>query len=263
MSELQRAFDAHLHIIDPNHPLIENNAYLPDPFTVADYRARLQSLPDVGVEVAGGAVVSGSFQGFDQGYLIEALRQLGDNYVGVTQLPDETTDDQIRRLDEAGIKALRFNIARGGSATLDALDSFARRVHDLVGWHAELYIDARAIDEDLAARIASLPAVSIDHLGMHEDGLSTLLRLVEAGVKVKATGFGRVELDPAEAVRRIVDTDPTALMVGTDLPSTRARRPFADDDFTLLRQVFTPAEADAVFWSNAARFYGLESKTAE
>lgn len=258
MSELQRAFDAHLHIIDPNHPLIENNGYLPDPFTVADYRARLQSLPDVGVEVAGGAVVSGSFQGFDQGYLIEALRQLGDNYVGVTQLPDETSDDQIRRLDEAGLKALRFNIARGGSATLDALDSFARRVHDLVGWHAELYIDARTIDEELVARIAALPAVSIDHLGMHEDGLSTLLRLVEAGVKVKATGFGRVELDPAEAVRRIVDTDPSALMVGTDLPSTRAHRPFADADFTLLRQVLTPAEVDAVFWSNAAKFYGIE-----
>ncbi|WP_062239502.1 amidohydrolase family protein [Brevibacterium epidermidis] len=263
MSELQRAFDAHLHIIDPSHPLIENNGYLPDPFTVTDYRARLQSLPDVGVEIAGGAVVSGSFQRFDQGYLIDALSELGSNYVGVTQLPDETTDDQIQRLDAAGIKALRFNIARGGSATLDALDSFARRVHDLVGWHAELYIDARTIDEDLAARIASLPAVSIDHLGMHEDGLSTLLRLVEGGVKVKATGFGRVELDPAEAVRRIVDTDPSALMVGTDLPSTRAHRPFADADFTLLRQVLTPAEVDAVFWSNAAHFYGVESASAE
>ncbi|WP_432790733.1 amidohydrolase family protein [Brevibacterium sp. K11IcPPYGO002] len=263
MSELQRAFDAHLHIIDPTHPLIENNGYLPDPFTVADYRARLQSLPEVGVDVAGGAVVSGSFQGFDQGYLVEALRGLGGSYVGVTQLPDATTDEQIRRLDEAGIKALRFNIARGGSATLDALDSFARRVHDLVGWHAELYIDARTIDADLAARIAALPAVSIDHLGMHEDGLPTLLRLVEAGVKVKATGFGRVELDPAEAVRRIVDTDPTALMVGTDLPSTRARRPFSDADFTLLLQVLTPTEADAVFWSNAARFYGLEPSSAE
>ncbi|SDR73434.1 Predicted metal-dependent hydrolase, TIM-barrel fold [Brevibacterium siliguriense] len=258
MSELQRAFDAHLHIIDPTHPLIENNGYLPDPFTVADYRSRLRSLPEVGVEIAGGAVVSGSFQGFDQGYLIEALRQLGGSYVGVTQLPDETTDDLIRQLDEAGIKALRFNIARGGSAALDALDSFARRVHDLVGWHAELYIDASTIDADLADRIASLPAVSIDHLGMHEDGLPTLLRLVEAGVKVKATGFGRVELDPTEVVRRIVDTDPNALMVGTDLPSTRARRPFADADFTLLRQTLTPAEADAVFYSNAAKFYGID-----
>ena len=100
--------------------------------------------------------------------------------------------------------------------------------------------------------------MSIDHLGMHEDGLTTLLRLVEGGVKVKATGFGRVELEPAETVRRIVDTDPSALMVGTDLPSTRAHRPFADADFTLLRQSLTPAEANAVFWSNAAKFYGIE-----
>ena len=259
MSELQRAFDAHLHIIDPNHPLIENHGFLPDPFTVADYRARLRSLPQTGVQVVGGAVVSGSFQGFDQGCLIEALRQLGPNYVGVTQLPAETTDDQILRLDEAGVKALRFNIARGGSARLDALDGFARRVHDIAGWHAELYIDARTIDDDLADRIASLPAVSIDHLGMHSDGLLTLLRLVERGVKVKATGFGRVELDPAEAIRRIVDTDPNALMVGTDLPSTRARRPFADADLALILQVLDPAEADAVFWTNAANFYGVGS----
>lgn len=62
MSELQRAFDAHLHIIDPNHPLIDNHGFLPEPFTVADYRARLRSLPPTGVEVVGGAVVSGSFR---------------------------------------------------------------------------------------------------------------------------------------------------------------------------------------------------------
>jgi predicted TIM-barrel fold metal-dependent hydrolase len=246
-------FDSHLHIIDPSHPLVENNGFMPDPFTVADYQARID-----GLGIAGGAVVSGSFQGFDQGYLVEALQTLGSGYVGVTQLPPETSDGVIRSLDDAGIKALRFNVARGGSATLDALDAFARRVHDLVGWHSELYIDARTIDDDLADRIASLPAVSIDHLGMHADGLPTLLRLVERGVKVKATGFGRVELDPAEVVRRIVDTDPTALMVGTDLPSTRAKRPFADSDFTLIREVLTPAEADAVFWDNAARFCGIE-----
>lgn len=157
------------------------------------------------------------------------------------------------------MKALRFNIARGGSATLDALDGFARRVHDLAGWHAELYIDARTIDDDLADRLACLPAVCIDHLGMHSDGLPTLLRLVEGGVKVKATGFGRVELDPAEAVRRIVDTDPSALMAGTDLPSTRARRPFADADFSLILQELDPAEAEAVLWTNAANFYGIDA----
>ncbi len=64
-------------------------------------------------------------------------------------------------------------------------------------------------------------------------------------------------------IRRIVDTDPKALMVGTDLPSTRARRPFADDDLRLIESVLTPAEADAVFWANAAAFYLGEVGTRE
>ncbi|HJA38954.1 MAG TPA: amidohydrolase family protein [Candidatus Brevibacterium intestinigallinarum] len=246
----QRVFDSHLHIIDPAHPLVENNGFMPDPFTVDDYRERIQ-----GLGIAGGAVVSGSFQAFDQGYLVDALQALGPTYAGVTQIPGGTSDQQIRDLHEAGVRAMRFNVARGGSAALDDLERLARRVHELVGWHAELYIDARTIDADLSARIAALPAASIDHLGMHEDGLPNLLRLVEQGVKVKATGFGRVELDPTAVMRAILDVDPTALMVGTDLPSTRARRPFRDEDFTQIAQALAPEEASAVFWDNAAAFY--------
>lgn len=243
-------FDSHLHIIDPKHPLIENNGYLPDPFTVEDYLSRID-----GLGIAGGAVVSGSFQGFDQGYLIEALDKLGPTFVGVTQLPADITDSRILELDRAGVRALRFNVARGGPAALDGLDRLARRVHDLAGWHSELYIDVRNIDEDLMRVIGGLPAVSIDHLGMHGDGQPNLLRLAARGVKVKATGFGRVDLDPATTVRAIMDVDPSALMVGTDLPSTRSPRPFAGADFDLLRDVLSPEEVSAVFWDNAADFY--------
>ena len=246
----QPVFDTHLHIIDPEYPLVENNGFMPDPFTVEDYQERI-----AGLGIAGGAVVSGSFQAFDQGYLISALKALGPSYVGVTQIPTDTTDERIEELHDAGVRAVRFNIARGGSAALDELETLSRRVYDLVGWHAELYIDARTIDEDLSQRIASLPAASIDHLGMHEDGLKNLLHLVEQGVKVKATGFGRVELDPASTMRAILDVDSTALMVGTDLPSTRARRPFQDEDFDLIKQTLSPEEVSAVFWGNAANFY--------
>ncbi len=252
----QPMFDAHLHIIDPGHPLVENNGFRPEPFTVADYRDRIAGLP-----VAGGAVVSGSFQAFDQGYLVAALRRLGPTYVGVTQIPADTSDRQILDLHAAGVRAVRFNVARGGSATLDDLDRLARRVHDLAGWHAELYIDARSLDDDLSARLAGLPAVSIDHLGMHEDGLPHLLRLVGRGVKVKATGFGRVDLDPVTAVRKIMDVDPTALMIGTDLPSTRARRPFRDDDLDTIRRALDPEQVPAVFWDNAAAFYLGDART--
>ncbi|RLY94506.1 2-pyrone-4,6-dicarboxylate hydrolase [Kocuria tytonicola] len=247
---VQRLFDTHLHIVDPAHPLVENNGFLPEPFTVADYRDRT-----AGLNIEGGAVVSGSFQAFDQGYLVDALAALGPGFVGVTQIPVDTSDREIERLHGVGVRAVRFNVARGGSADLDDLDRLARRVHHLVGWHAELYIDARAIDDALLPRIAALPAVSIDHLGMHEDGLPALLRLVERGVKVKATGFGRVELDPAATIRAVVATDPTALMVGTDLPSTRARRPFRPEDLDLIREVLTPEQVADVFWNNAAAFY--------
>ncbi len=246
----QPLFDAHLHIVDPAYPLVENNGFLPDPFTVADYRERI-----AGLGVEGGAIVSGSFQAFDQGYLIAALRALGPAYVGVTQIPADTTDERILALHDAGVRAVRFNAARGGSASLDDLDRLARRVHDLAGWHTELYIDARDLADGLGDRIAALPAVSIDHLGMHEDGLANLLRLVERGVKVKATGFGRIEADPAAAIRAIMAVDPTALMIGTDLPSTRARRPFHDEDLELVERALDAAYVADVFWNNAASFY--------
>ncbi|QGU04319.1 amidohydrolase family protein [Corynebacterium comes] len=244
-----RIFDAHLHVIDPAHPMVENNGYLPAPFTVDDYRARVG-----GLGVAGGAVVSGSFQGFDQGYLVDALTALGPTFVGVTQIPADIGDEEILSLHAAGVRAVRFNVARGGSASLDDLDHLARRVHDLAGWHAELYIDARHLD-GLSERIAALPAVSIDHLGMHGDGLPQLLRLVERGAKVKATGFGRIRMDPAEAIRAIMAVDPTALMAGTDLPSTRARRPFEDADLEIIGHAVDPTQLGAVLWDNAADLY--------
>jgi predicted TIM-barrel fold metal-dependent hydrolase len=242
-------FDAHLHIIDPRFPLIENNGYLPPPFTFQDYRARTAPLG-----VVGGAVVSGSFQGFDQAYLLDALRRLGPGFVGVTQLPATTTEEEIARLDAYGVRAVRFNVRRGGSETIDHLETLARRVHEVAGWHTELYIDARDLAE-LAPVLRGLPAVSVDHLGLSEDGLPALLALVEHGARVKATGFGRVELDVAKAMRAVLDVDPRALMFGTDLPSTRARRPFQDDDLMLLADLAGAEHVSAVLHDNAVAFY--------
>ncbi|MEX5248074.1 UNVERIFIED_CONTAM: hypothetical protein RF649_01920 [Kocuria sp. CPCC 205295] len=75
--------------------------------------------------------MSGSFQAFDQGYLIDALAALGPTFARVTQIPSDTTDDDIRALHDARVRAVRFNIAHGGSADLDGLETLARRVHDL------------------------------------------------------------------------------------------------------------------------------------
>src|SRR5262245_11758162 len=135
-----KIFDSHLHIIDPRFPLMANNGYLPETFTCLDYLQRTS-----GFALTGGAVVSGSFQGFDQESLKAALAELGPGFVGVTQLPATTTDEEILDLHRAGVRAVRFNLRRGGSERLDYLESFARRIFELAGWHVELYVDSREL----------------------------------------------------------------------------------------------------------------------
>jgi predicted TIM-barrel fold metal-dependent hydrolase len=250
----RRIFDSHLHIINPAFPLVSNIGYLPEPFLVGDYLERVRPLG-----VTAGAVVSGSFQAFDQGYLLKALEQLGPTYVGVTQLPVSVPEAEIVRLNEKGVRAVRFNLKRGGSESVIHLESFARRVFDLVGWHVELYVDALELGE-LEKTLLLLPAVSVDHLGLSRKGFSTLLRLSEKGVRVKATGFGRVDFPVGEALRAIHAANPHALMFGTDYPSTRAPRPFEASDIKLVLDTLGEEGAELVLWRNAVNFYRLPAQ---
>lgn len=244
-----RIFDAHFHIIDFDFPIKENQGYTPQSFIVKDYQNETTKF-----NVLGGAIVSGSFQGFDQEYLLKALTQMGPAFCGVTQLPFTVTDNEIIHLHNNGVRALRFNIKRGGSEDLSKLDTFARRVYDLVGWHSELYMDAKELPE-IASTIERLPAITIDHLGLSEEGLPHLLRLVEKGVHVKATGFGRVELDVKNTLKSIYEVNPDGLMFGTDLPSTRAKRPFEYADIELIQQLFDEQAADKILYKNALQWY--------
>lgn len=243
-------FDAHFHVIDPRFPLVPNTGYLPDPFTAGDYLRRVD-----GLHVSGGAVVSGSFQAFDQTYLKDALAQLGPSFVGVTQVPTEVTDAEILDLDRVGVRAIRFNLYRGGSATLADVDTLARRVHDLAGWHAEFYLDAADLPE-LEATLAALPQASVDHLGMSDDSSGALLRLAQAGMVVKATGFGRIKVtDPEALMRSIVTANPAALIFGSDLPSTRAATPFNNSDVERIADAVGAEHVHAVLAGNARRLY--------
>ena len=252
-NQLKRSplFDSHFHIIDRRFPLTPNQGYLPDDLTCCDYRAQMAKY-----DLRGGAIVSGSFQAFDQSYLLDALHTLGPLFVGVTQLPATVSDQEILDLDSAGVRAVRFNLKRGGSEDVRHLDAMARRVYELVGWHVELYVDAREL-EGLFETLVALPAVSIDHLGLSKDGFGTLLKLAEKGVRVKATGFGRVDFDVPTALKEIHAANPQALMFGTDLPSTRAPRPYSDEDFLLVVETLGDKAARAVFHDNAVKFYGV------
>jgi predicted TIM-barrel fold metal-dependent hydrolase len=241
-------FDSHFHIIDSRFPLVSNSGYMPPEFTAKDYVREVSDL-----SITGGVVVSGSFQSFDQRHLVDALATLGPTFVGVANIADGTTDEELLRLAEAGVRGVRFNFYRGGSAGRDSALSLGQRAWDVAGMHSEFYLDASDLHE-LETVITALPKVSIDHLGMTLAHRDVLLRLVSRGVHVVATGFGRVDFDVASTIREIHQENPAALMFGTDLPSTRARVPFHPGDIELVANVLAD-DASLVLHDNGAHFY--------
>jgi predicted TIM-barrel fold metal-dependent hydrolase len=248
----RRLFDSHCHIIDKRFPIVPSQGYTPPNFPLEDYLARVKPLG-----VVAGAVVSGSFQANDQTYLIDALGKLGPGWAGVTQIPNDCPDAEIAKLGGIGVRAVRFNILRGRIDDIDEIVALAMRCHAVAGWHSEIYVDAAALRPHVD-RLVKLPQIAIDHLGMTEEGVPVLLDLVAAGCKVKATGFGRTKVDIPKTLESIAQKNPGALMFGTDLPSTRAQRPFLASDIDLIEQVLGSELARRTLWDNPHALYKVK-----
>ena len=125
-----------------------------------DLRAARDELVDAStVGLPTETLVAGLFQAFDQDFMVNALARLGSAFVGVTQLPVTATDEELLELDLAGVRAVRFNLRRGGSEDVRHLESMALRIYERVGWHVELYVDSREL-AGLKSLLSDLPAVS-------------------------------------------------------------------------------------------------------
>jgi predicted TIM-barrel fold metal-dependent hydrolase len=252
----RRLFDSHCHIIDHRFPIVPNQGYTPPNFPLEDYLAQVKPLG-----VVAGAVVSGSFQANDQTYLMDILPKLGTGWVGVTQIPNDYPDAEIVKLNAIGIRAVRFNVFRGRIDSVDEIAALSKRAHAVAGWHSEIYADAAALKPHVD-KLTKLPQFSIDHLGMTEEGLPVLLDLVAAGWKVKATGFGRVKMDVPKVLEAVAKKSPDALVFGTDIPSTRAQRPFLASDIDLIEKVIGPELARKAFWDNPLALYRVKATVA-
>ena len=69
------------------------------------------------------------------------------------------------------------------------------------------------------------------------------------GYQVLEAGTG------SEGLELVANAAPDALMAATDLPSTRADRPFDDADIALIETVLGPGLARAALHDTAAAFY--------
>ncbi|WP_034042956.1 amidohydrolase family protein [Wocania ichthyoenteri] len=244
-----KIFDSHFHIINPKFPLVKNHGYLPPDFTSENYKEQV-----MGFGIVGGAIVSGSFQKFNQEYLLDSLNTLGKNYFGVANIPIDISINELERLHKSNICAVRFNLKRGGSERLENMVELSNKLFDYYGWHTELYVDSKDL-KGLKTILKKIPKFSIDHLGLSKAGLTELYYWAEKGVKIKATGFGRVDFNPISIMKKIYSINPNSLMFGTDLPSTRAKIPFSIKDLKLIKDNFSDNEQKKIFYKNAIEWY--------
>lgn len=82
-----------------------------------------------------------------------------------------------------------------------------------------------------------------------------MINLAEKGVRVKVTGFSRVDFEVKSALKELYSANPKSLMFGTDLPSIRAPSPYTDDDFMLVVETFDQDSAVDILSRNAIEFY--------
>src|SRR5262249_41690989 len=140
------------------------------------------------------------------------------------------TDTELEQLQAAGVRGIRFNLAQGGTTTLDMIDPLSKRVHAL-GWHIQIQMTADTI---LAAREVWLRApcpIVFDHLAHVPNAqndptfalVADLLQRGKAWVKLSGAYMGTTVGPPTYADRTkiaqaYVEEAPERLVWGSDWP---------------------------------------------
>ena len=222
--------DAHVHVIGPKpqFPLIPARSYTPRDATADELAAMLRRLGLSRV-----VLVQPSFYGTDNRCMLDAMARMPGSR-GVAVLPDDADDDELDRLDDAGIRGLRVNAATSGTEPVEAVRTrimAAARLCERNGWHVQVFIPSAMI-APLAPALRALPvAAVIDHFGMVAPGVTgeaqhALTGLLETGhVWVKVSGAYRIAEDTndpriGELARALCAANPERIVWGSDWPHT-------------------------------------------
>ncbi|MGW0604946.1 amidohydrolase family protein [Streptomyces sp. NPDC002640] len=243
------AVDTHCHVFGPQaaFPFAPERKYTP----CDAGKEQLFALRDH-LGFARNVVVQATCHGADNSAMVDAVRSAGGRARGVATVRPDVTERELRDLDAAGVRGVRFNFVRRlvDASPRDALAVIAEKIAPL-GWHIVLYFESADLEE-LADFFASLPApLVIDHMGRPDvtrsadgPGFGRFLRFVEANdVWVKVTCPERLSVSGPAALdgernaysdvvpfaRRVVEEFPDRVLWGTDWPHPNLTDHMPDD----------------------------------
>ncbi len=273
------ACDCHCHVFGPaaRFPYAEPRSYTPEDAPFEAYIALLDRLG-----CARGVLVQPSAYGRDNRAMLDALARAPQRLRGVAVGGAELTRKTLQEWHAAGVRGLRANeFRRGGKpyyqngvrlADLEPLYGFMAEL----GWHLQLWIDARDLP-DMADALARAPLpIVVDHMGRMEyrhgtrhPGFQALLRGVGDGrLWAKVSGTYRLGAPPPDYGEArpfhdaLLTANPQNLVWGSDWPHPRPEG--ATPDARRLLEVFldwTPRDDDrrAILTDNPARLYDFKS----
>ncbi len=265
------ATDCHHHIYDPaRFPYNPNAGLKPSPATVADYRM-LQKRLGISRDV----IVQPSTYGVDNRCLVDSLKQLGKSSRGIAVVNTNVTDAELKELNEAGVRGIRFNLAQGGGTTWEMIDPLVKKIMPM-GWHIQIQADGAEIfaHKEILSRVPC--QIVFDHLAHipEPDGVKSpifgmVADLMQKGkAYVKLSGFyyeskvGPPTYSDSVAVAQgYVKAAPERCVWGTDWSHPLNPENAKPDDallFDLLLKVAPDkATRNRILVSNPAKLYGF------
>jgi predicted TIM-barrel fold metal-dependent hydrolase len=265
------AADCHHHIYSARFKVDPNSTLRPGDASVADYR-----LLQKRIGTARNVVVQPSTYGVFNDGLVEALGEFGPSARGVAVVNTSVTDAELKRLDGARVRGIRFNLATpGGATSMDMLEPLAKRIAPM-GWHVQFNMSA---DTTFAAKdvLNRLPCQMVfDHLahmpepiGIGHPAFAVVVDLLQKGKAwVKLSGaYADTKIGPPTyadstvVAQAYVKAAPERLVWGSDWPHPSEKDNAKPDDailFDLLSQ-WAPVEAvrNRILVDNPMALYGF------
>ncbi len=238
------ATDCHMHVYDPaRFPMPPSPRVAPDNAALAQYRLLQQRIGTTRV-----VIVTPRNYATDNDATVSAIGEMGRNARGIAVVHPTVLDRELKRLDAAGVRGIRFSLGDPASAvvTPDMIEPLAKRIANL-GWHLQFNMGGAEIVA-LSDVLRRLPVPMVfDHLGNPPLPAGTshpshqiIRRFLDDGrAWVKLSGaylnskIGPPYPEATSVARAFVAAAPERLVWGSDWPHPTSPGPRKPDDAML------------------------------
>jgi len=238
------AVDAHCHVFGPadEFPFAPERKYTP----CDAGKDKLWALRDH-LGLHRNVIVQATCHGADNRALVDALADSRGKARGVATVRASVTDEELKLLDNAGVRGVRFNFVKRlvDALPFDDLQRIAERIAPL-GWHIVIYFEAADLSEYYEFFTALPTTVVVDHMGRPDitapiDGpeFELFLRLlsdndnfwskVSCPERLSGVGPEGGYEDVVPFARTVVENFSDRVLWGTDWPHPNMKTHMPDD----------------------------------